>query len=46
MDAPVAIIGDTRFRASQTFKELDDEVQKYDEWKKQQHPQTTGSEVK
>lgn len=36
----------TRFRASQTFKELDDEVQKYDEWKKQQQPQTTGSEVK
>lgn len=36
----------TRFRASQTFKELDDEVQKYDEWKKQQQPQTTGSEIK
>jgi hypothetical protein len=26
----------TRFRASQTFKELDEEVQKYEEWKKQQ----------
>lgn len=26
----------TRFRASQTYKELEDEVQKYDEWKKQQ----------
>lgn len=26
----------TRFRASQTYKELDDEVQKYEEWKKQQ----------
>jgi hypothetical protein len=29
----------TRFRSSQTFKELDDEVQKYDEWKKQQQAQ-------
>lgn len=28
----------TRFRASQTYKELDDEVQKYEEWKKQQQP--------
>ena len=27
----------TRFRATQVFKELDDEVQKYDEWKKQQN---------
>ena len=28
----------TRFRASQTFKDLDDEVQKYEQWKKdQQH---------
>ena len=26
----------TRFRASQTFKELDDEVNKYEEWKKEQ----------
>ncbi|MDP2209583.1 MAG: hypothetical protein Q8K98_12555 [Bacteroidota bacterium] len=26
----------TRFRATQTFKELDDEVQKYEDWKKQQ----------
>ncbi len=26
----------TRFRASQTYKELDDEVQKYEDWKKQQ----------
>lgn len=26
----------TRFRATQTFKELDDEVNKYEEWKKQQ----------
>ena len=26
----------TRFRASQTFEELDKEVQKYEEWKKQQ----------
>ncbi len=26
----------TRFRASETFKELDDEVKKYEEWKKQQ----------
>ena len=26
----------TRFRSSQTFKELDNEVQKYEEWKKQQ----------
>lgn len=26
----------TRFRASETFKELEDEVQKYEEWKKQQ----------
>ncbi len=37
----------TRFRATQTFKELDDEVQKYDLWKKQQvQPQTSGSEGK
>ncbi|MGA2623303.1 MAG: hypothetical protein ABSF91_05555 [Bacteroidota bacterium] len=28
----------TRFRASQSFKDLDDEVQKYEEWKKQQQP--------
>jgi hypothetical protein len=28
----------TRFRASQTYKELDDEVQKYDDWKKAQQP--------
>ncbi len=28
----------TRFRSSQTFKELDDEVQKYNDWKKQQQP--------
>lgn len=28
----------TRFRASQAYKELDDEVQKYEEWKKQQQP--------
>lgn len=28
----------TRFRASQVYKELDDEVQKYEEWKKQQQP--------
>jgi hypothetical protein len=27
----------TRFRASQAYKELDDEVQKYEEWKKQQN---------
>jgi hypothetical protein len=27
----------TRFRASETFKELDDEVKKYEEWKKTQH---------
>lgn len=26
----------TRFRASEAFKEMDDEVQKYEEWKKQQ----------
>ena len=26
----------TRFRSSQTFKDLDSEVQKYEEWKKQQ----------
>jgi len=26
----------TRFRSSQTFKDLDDEVQKYEEWKKSQ----------
>lgn len=26
----------TRFRASQTFKELDDEVKKYEDWKKNQ----------
>jgi len=26
----------TRFRSSQTFKELDNEVQKYEEWKKQE----------
>ena len=36
----------TRFRSSQTFKELDDEVQKYDEWKKQVQPQTEGAEKK
>jgi len=29
----------TRFRATQTFKELDDEVKKYEEYKKQQQPQ-------
>jgi hypothetical protein len=29
----------TRFRASQTFKDLDDEVKKYEEWKKQQPAQ-------
>lgn len=29
----------TRFRASQTFKELDDEVKKYEEFKKQQNQQ-------
>lgn len=29
----------TRFRASQTFKELDDEVQKYEDFKKQQSQQ-------
>jgi len=29
----------TRFRASQTFKDLDDEVKKYEDWKKQQPPQ-------
>lgn len=29
----------TRFRAGQTFKELDDEVKKYEEWKKSQQPQ-------
>jgi hypothetical protein len=28
----------TRFRSSQTFKDLDIEVQKYEEWKKQQQP--------
>jgi hypothetical protein len=28
----------SRFRASQTYKELDDEVQKYEDWKKQQQP--------
>ncbi|MGE5314061.1 MAG: hypothetical protein ACM3Q4_05160 [Acidobacteriota bacterium] len=27
----------TRFRATQTFKELDDEVQKYEQWKKDQN---------
>lgn len=26
----------TRFRASQAFKELDDEIEKYEEWKKEQ----------
>ncbi|MGD0337697.1 MAG: hypothetical protein ABSB78_02805 [Bacteroidota bacterium] len=29
----------TRFRASETFKELDDEVQKYEDWKKNQEKQ-------
>jgi len=29
----------TRFRASQTFKELDDEVKKYEDFKKQQTQQ-------
>ncbi|MEX2088722.1 MAG: hypothetical protein WEB62_03085, partial [Bacteroidota bacterium] len=29
----------TRFRASQVYKELDDEVQKYEEWKKDQNKQ-------
>ncbi len=29
----------TRFRASQAFKELDDEVKKYDDFKKSQQPQ-------
>lgn len=28
----------TRFRSSQTLKELDNEVKKYEEWKKQQQP--------
>lgn len=28
----------TRFRSSQVYKELDDEVAKYEEWKKQQQP--------
>jgi hypothetical protein len=32
----------TRFRSSQTFKELDDEVQKYEEWKKLQQAQPEG----
>ncbi len=35
----------TRFRSSQAFKELDDEVQKYEEWKKQQE-QTPPPEIK
>lgn len=35
----------TRFRSSQTFKELDDEVQKYEDWKKQQG-QTPPTEIK
>jgi hypothetical protein len=26
----------TRFRASQVFQELEDETQKYDQWKKEQ----------
>lgn len=29
----------TRFRASETFKELDEEVKKYEEWKKSQQAQ-------
>lgn len=29
----------TKFRATQTFKELDDEVKKYEDWKKSQQPQ-------
>ncbi|MGA9116812.1 MAG: hypothetical protein WB626_08560 [Bacteroidota bacterium] len=29
----------TRFRATQVFKELEDEVQKYEEWKRQQEQQ-------
>jgi len=29
----------TRFRATQTFKELDDEVKKYDDWKEKQNNQ-------
>jgi len=29
----------TRFRATQTFKELDDEVKKYEDFKKQQSEQ-------
>ncbi len=36
----------TRVRSSQTFKELDQEVQKFDEWKKQQPPPEPGSEEK
>ncbi len=31
----------TRFRSSETFKELNDEVQKYEEWKKQQATQSS-----
>jgi len=27
----------TRFRSSQTFKELEDEVKKYEEWKEKQY---------
>jgi len=33
----------TRFRSSQTFKDLDNEVQKYDDWKKQRQPLMPGS---
>jgi len=29
----------TRFRAAQTYKELDDEVKKYEEWKEKQKTQ-------
>lgn len=32
----------TRFRSSQTFKELDEEVQKYEEWKKSQQAPPEG----
>ncbi|HCV43308.1 MAG TPA: hypothetical protein DGH68_07470 [Bacteroidetes bacterium] len=36
----------TRFRSSQTFKELDEDVQKYEDWKKTQQSQPTGTEGK
>ena len=36
----------TRFRSTQTFKDLDDEVQKYEDWKKQQQSQPSGTEGK